>query len=108
MGAGKLFWARLSLVFCIGVVVPLSSASFARAATFTPLTLQNGWTDAPLGTSSAAVTDIAGIVHFKGGIHTVGSNPFRDRLGYWMDVVADGQEVVVTRHGKPRLRLLAA
>jgi hypothetical protein len=39
---------------------------------------------------------------------TVGSNPFRDRLGYWMDVVADGQEVVVTRHGKPRLRLLAA
>jgi hypothetical protein len=36
---------------------------------------------------------------------TVGSNPFRDRLGYWMDVVADGQEVVVTRHGKPRLRL---
>jgi hypothetical protein len=39
---------------------------------------------------------------------TVGSNPFRDHLGYWMDVVADGQEVVVTRHGKPRLRLLAA
>jgi hypothetical protein len=39
---------------------------------------------------------------------TVGSNPFRDRLGYWMDVVAGGQEVVVTRHGKPRLRLLAA
>jgi PD-(D/E)XK endonuclease len=39
---------------------------------------------------------------------TVGSNPFRDRLGYWMDVVADGQEVVVTRHGKPRLRLVAA
>jgi hypothetical protein len=39
---------------------------------------------------------------------TVGSNPFRDQLGYWMDVVADGQEVVVTRHGKPRLRLIAA
>ena len=28
---------------------------------------------------------------------TVGSNPFRDRLGYWMDVVAGGQEVVVTQ-----------
>jgi prevent-host-death family protein len=25
-----------------------------------------------------------------------------------MDVVANGQEVVVTRHGRPRLRLLSA
>jgi antitoxin (DNA-binding transcriptional repressor) of toxin-antitoxin stability system len=25
-----------------------------------------------------------------------------------MDIVAAGQEVIVTRHGKPRLRLLAA
>jgi prevent-host-death family protein len=39
---------------------------------------------------------------------TVGSNPFRDRLGYWMDVVAAGQEVIVTRRGRPRLRLLPA
>jgi hypothetical protein len=39
---------------------------------------------------------------------TVGSNQFRDHLGYWMDVVADGQEVVVTGYGNPRLRLLAA
>jgi prevent-host-death family protein len=39
---------------------------------------------------------------------TVGSNPFRDRLGYWMDIVAAGQEVIVTRHGKPRLRLSSA
>jgi prevent-host-death family protein len=39
---------------------------------------------------------------------TIGSNPFRDRLGYWMDRVAAGDEVLVTRHGKPRLRLLAA
>ncbi len=39
---------------------------------------------------------------------TVGSNPFRNHLGYWMDVVAEGQEVVVTRHGRPRLRLLSA
>jgi hypothetical protein len=38
---------------------------------------------------------------------TVGSDPFRDRLGYWMDRVAAGDEVVVTRNGKPRLRLLA-
>ncbi|HWD69769.1 MAG TPA: type II toxin-antitoxin system prevent-host-death family antitoxin [Solirubrobacteraceae bacterium] len=39
---------------------------------------------------------------------TVGSNPFRDRLGYWMDIVAAGQEVIVTRHGRPRLRLTPA
>jgi hypothetical protein len=39
---------------------------------------------------------------------TVGSNPFRDRLGYWMDVVAAGQEVIVTRRGRPRLRLTPA
>ena len=39
---------------------------------------------------------------------SVGSNPFRDRLGYWMDVVAAGQEVIVTRRGRPRLRLTAA
>lgn len=36
---------------------------------------------------------------------TVGSNPFRDRLGYWMDRVAAGDELVITRHGKPRIRL---
>jgi prevent-host-death family protein len=36
---------------------------------------------------------------------TVGSNPFRDQLGYWMDRVAAGEEVVITRHGKPRVRL---
>ena len=39
---------------------------------------------------------------------SVGSNPFRDRLGYWMDVVAAGQEVIVTRRGRPRLRLTSA
>lgn len=38
----------------------------------------------------------------------VGSNPFRDRLGYWMDRVAAGDEIVITRHGKPRIRLSPA
>jgi antitoxin (DNA-binding transcriptional repressor) of toxin-antitoxin stability system len=38
----------------------------------------------------------------------VGSNPFRDRLGYWMDRGAAGDEIVITRHGKPRIRLSAA
>jgi prevent-host-death family protein len=36
---------------------------------------------------------------------TIGSNPFRDRLGYWMDRAAAGDDIVVTRHGKPRIRL---
>jgi prevent-host-death family protein len=39
---------------------------------------------------------------------TVGSNPFRDKLGYWMDRVAAGEEVVITRNGKPRIRLSSA
>jgi len=39
---------------------------------------------------------------------TIGANPFRDKLGYWMDRVAAGQEVLITRHGKPRIRLWPA
>jgi prevent-host-death family protein len=39
---------------------------------------------------------------------TVGSNPFRDKLGYWMDRVASGEEVIITRNGKPRIRLSPA
>jgi prevent-host-death family protein len=39
---------------------------------------------------------------------TVGCNPFRHHFGYWIDVVAAGQDVVVTRRGKPRLRLTPA
>lgn len=38
----------------------------------------------------------------------IGSNPFRDRLGYWMDRVAAGEHVTVTRHGKPRIILTPA
>ncbi len=38
----------------------------------------------------------------------VGSNPFRDKLGYWMQRVAGGQEVLVTHRGKPRVRLSPA
>jgi PD-(D/E)XK endonuclease len=39
---------------------------------------------------------------------TVGSNPFRDKLGYWLERVAAGQEVLVTHRGKPRVRLSPA
>ncbi len=39
------------------------------------------------------------------GPTAVGSNAFRDRLGYWMERVAGGQEVIVTFRGKPRVLL---
>jgi hypothetical protein len=54
----------------------LDGVSFAKSASsFTPLTLQNGWTNSPFGTSAAEVHTISGIVHFKGAIATTGSNP---------------------------------
>jgi hypothetical protein len=54
----------------------LDGASFApKAAGFTALTLQNGWTNAPFATSNAAVVKLSGIVHFKGAIATSGTNP---------------------------------
>ena len=53
----------------------LDGASFAlTAGSFTPLTLTNGWTNAPFSTSDAAVRNINGIVHFKGAIATTGTN----------------------------------
>ncbi len=39
---------------------------------------------------------------------TIGANQFRDKLGYWMDRVAAGDEVMITRHRKPRIRLSPA
>jgi prevent-host-death family protein len=39
---------------------------------------------------------------------TVGSNPFRDKLGYWMERVAAGEEVIITHRGRPRIRLSPA
>ena len=51
----------------------------------------------PLSSTSSTSSEPAPI--------SVGSNPFRDRLGYWTDIVAAGQEVIVTRRGRPRLRL---
>jgi len=35
-------------------------------------------------------------------------DPFRDKLGYWVERVAAGEEVIVTRHGRPRIRLSPA
>ena len=42
------------------------------------------------------------------GPSTVGVNTFRDKLGQWIDRVAAGEEVIVTRRGTPRIRLSPA
>ena len=55
--------------------VSLEGASFALSPTsFTALTLQNGWMNAPNGTADATVRNISGIVHFSGAISTNGTN----------------------------------
>ena len=59
----------------------LDGVTFARSASsFTPLTLQNGWTGSPFNTSAEAVRTISGIVHLKGAIATTGSNPVPFKL----------------------------
>jgi hypothetical protein len=59
------------------VILPTLGAGAAQASAgaLTPLTLKNGWTNAPFGTSDAAVSIVSGIVHFKGAIATTGTNP---------------------------------
>jgi hypothetical protein len=57
------------------VMLPFLGTGVAQAAAPTPLTLKNGWTNAPFGTSNAAVANVSGIVHFKGAIATGGTNP---------------------------------
>ncbi len=69
------------------VILPILGAGAAQATNvnaLTPLTLKNGWTNAPFGTSNAAVTNVSGIVHFKGAIATSGTNavPFTLPLAF--------------------------
>src|SRR5262249_41317152 len=53
----------------------LEGASFALSPkSFTPLTLLNGWLNAPYGTAKATVRAISGIVHFRGAIWTKGNS----------------------------------
>jgi hypothetical protein len=53
----------------------LEGASYALSPTpYTPLALQNGWTNAPFATANAAVRVSSGIVHFMGAISTTGTN----------------------------------
>jgi prevent-host-death family protein len=39
---------------------------------------------------------------------TVGADACRESFGYWLDQVAAGEDVVVTRRGKPMVRLTSA
>jgi hypothetical protein len=52
----------------------LDGVSYALHAP-TALALQNGWTNAPFGTSNAAAELVSDIVHLKGAIATTGTNP---------------------------------
>ena len=59
------------------VILPLLGAGAAQATNVNPptaLTLKNGWTNAPFGTSNAAVRNINGVIYFKGAIATSGTN----------------------------------
>jgi prevent-host-death family protein len=38
----------------------------------------------------------------------VGAHEFRNHFGYYMDVAAVGNQILVRRHGRPFVRLLAA
>ena len=66
----------LRVLIALGILAPMVvvGATMAQAATFTPLTLLNGWTNAPFGTNKAAVANIAGVVTFKGAIATSSTN----------------------------------
>lgn len=41
-------------------------------------------------------------------VHMIGSHLFRNHFGYWLERAAAGDEVLVTRRGRPRVRLSAA
>lgn len=72
-------------------------AQLARASGWQP---EGQGFESPQLHSSPSAADAAPI--------TIGSNPFRDRFGYWMERVARGEEILVTYRGKPRIRVLPA
>ncbi len=55
-------------LFAFLLALGIASSVFAGNAGATDLTLQNGWTNAPFGTSNAEAFFDDGIVHFKGAI----------------------------------------
>jgi hypothetical protein len=88
---GGLRQLAICAVSAVAVMLPVGAfgSTAAQAGTsagpvvpsgWTALTLQNGWTSSPFGTSAPAVRTISGIVHFKGAIATTGTNPVRFTL----------------------------
>lgn len=61
-----------------------TTSAFAQFAGPTPLTLINGWNNAPFSTSIATVEMVNGIVQFRGAISTAGSSslPFTMPSGF--------------------------
>src|ERR1700720_3065857 len=57
------------------LIVADSNPAHAQFAGPTPLTLTNGWTNAPFGTSRTTAEEVSGVVQFKGAIATAGTNP---------------------------------
>ncbi len=54
----------------------LDGASFAlNSSGFTPVSLINGWQNAPFDTSNVEVKEINGVVHFKGALSSTGAYP---------------------------------
>jgi hypothetical protein len=67
--------ARKAVFLLAGCAALLSPASAGtRGGVTSPLTLLNGWQNAPSGTANASVEEINGIVHFKGAISQAGGN----------------------------------
>ena len=58
----KLRRTAIWILSTLAIMLPLQFLipTVAQAATFTPLTLKNGWTGAPFGTASPAVASISG------------------------------------------------
>jgi prevent-host-death family protein len=57
---------------------------------------------------SSTSGDPAGDGAHEVSIHTVGAHEFRNRFGWYMERAAAGEEVRVSRHGRPFVRLLPA
>lgn len=60
------------------------------------------------GTQGVAGSSPASSTPASAGQITVGANAFRDRFGSYMERAAAGETFVVTRHGKPFVRLASA
>ena len=61
--------ATVALLLALGGSARVAHADWGSPnLVFTPLTLVNGWTGAPFGTSNPAVNKSNGFVHFKGAM----------------------------------------